>query len=332
MAKRMPLIIGFAGASALLLFYLIILSAINSPTHALSEFARLWYWILALVAGFGIQVGLYSFVRREIGKRDARTTAEVAAAGGVSTGSMIACCAHHVATDLLPAVGISASAAALFSEYQVPLIATGIASNAVGSSMMLHIIQKRDLYPDKGLLASLRKIDAVKVRNMATALAVFFVLLSFALVKGNDVQTASNSGDGSGNSGIPSKPSSRNGNGGPSGDSRRGAGETKTSGESSVEIAVTPIDLGRNARASFEISMNTHSVELDYDLLQISTLEDDLGTAYSPVKWEGSPSGGHHRSGVLIFPKLSSRAKSVRLIIKDVAGVPARSFEWEVPN
>mgnify|MGYP005839986349 CR=1 FL=1 len=193
--------------------------------------------------------------------------------------------------------------------------------------MMLHIIQKRDLYPDKGLLASLRKIDAVKVRNMATALAVFFVSLSFALVKGNDIQTASNSGDENGNSGIPSKPSSRNGNGGPSGDSRRGAGETKTNGENSVEIAVTPIDLGRNARASFEISMNTHSVELDYDLLQISTSEDDLGTAYSPVKWEGSPSGGHHRSGVLIFPKLSSRAKSVRLIIKDVAGLPARSFE-----
>ncbi len=332
MGKRRPLYMGVAGAVGLLFFYFAVLSLVNSAAHAAEEFARLWYWILALAAGFGIQVGLYSFVRREIGERIRGATAEVAAAAGVSSGSMIACCAHHVATDLLPIMGISA-ASVFLSKYQVPLIATGIFSNVIGASLMLNVIQRHDLYPNRGFLAALRGVDAVKVRNAAIALAVFFVPLSFALSKELDTSGTSGVGERGTSSGGASSPSAKEndeGDAARSGDAKSGAGETRTNDENSVEIAVTPVGLGPNAPAAFEIVMNTHSVELDFDLVQMSSLEDDRGTIYRPVKWEGSPPGGHHRSGVLTFPKLSTNASSVKLIIKNVADVPRRDFEWRL--
>ena len=76
--------------------------------------------------------------------------------------------------------------------------------------------------------------------------------------------------------------------------------------------------------------MNTHSVDLDgYDLGKLALLRDDAGKEYLPVFWD-SPTGGHHREGVLTFQITDSENQYFNLIIRDVAGVEERTFHWEL--
>jgi hypothetical protein len=97
-----------------------------------------------------------------------------------------------------------------------------------------------------------------------------------------------------------------------------------------VTVDVKPMQFAAGKPAKFEVSMNTHSVDLSADLTAVSTLTDDQGKEYRPVGWEGDGPGGHHRSGVLEFPALEGTPKSVTLVIKDIASVPERVFQWEL--
>ena len=73
--------------------------------------------------------------------------------------------------------------------------------------------------------------------------------------------------------------------------------------------------------------MNTRSVELDGDLIAIAALRTTAGEDLAPVKWDG-PTGGHHVSGVLSFPRPASLNRSLALILRGIADVPERVFEW----
>ncbi len=105
---------------------------------------------------------------------------------------------------------------------------------------------------------------------------------------------------------------------------------TKINSENFVSIEIKPIDFSFNKPIKFDVSMNTHQGSLDSDLTKISFLEDDKGNIYQPLSWEGSPPGGHHRSGTLSFPRLSEKTKFIKLIIKNVYDVPERVFKWEL--
>lgn len=102
----------------------------------------------------------------------------------------------------------------------------------------------------------------------------------------------------------------------------KNAFQTLISTENNVEFQVTPL-----SPSEFQIEINTHSVELDFDLTEISALYDDTGNAYKPLKWEGSPPSGHHRSGILKFPQISKNAKSIKLVIIDST---EREFSWDI--
>ena len=99
-----------------------------------------------------------------------------------------------------------------------------------------------------------------------------------------------------------------------------------------VTVDVTPVTFAVGQPAKFEVSMNTHSVELGVDLIAVSTLTDDQGKEYRPVSWDGTGPGGHHRSGVLEFPALEGTPRSVTLVIRDIAKVPERVFQWDLEN
>ena len=78
----------------------------------------------------------------------------------------------------------------------------------------------------------------------------------------------------------------------------------------------------------FQVVLDTHSVNLDaYDLKSIAVLRDDTGKAYASTGVE-SKGSGHHREATVSFSKLSSDAKRVELVIKDIAGVKERVFRW----
>jgi len=140
--ERKPLIYGFLGGILLISFYFFVLSFANSFQHAMQEFLKLWYFILPIVAGFGTQVGLYFYIRSFTNRIN--LNGEVMATGGVSGGSMIICCVHHL-FDILPIIGLSAFSLFLVN-YQTSFLLFGILSNFVGLSMILGIIQRNNLY------------------------------------------------------------------------------------------------------------------------------------------------------------------------------------------
>ncbi len=137
------ILIGVGAAALLIIVYLGIITLAEDWTHALEQTTELWFWVLALAGGFGIQAGLFSFIRQGIRKRRLAATGSVAASGSVSAGSMAACCAHHL-SDVLPLLGLS-GAAVFLVRYQLFFIIVGVLSNIVGITIMLETIQRHGL-------------------------------------------------------------------------------------------------------------------------------------------------------------------------------------------
>lgn len=108
--------------------------------------------------------------------------------------------------------------------------------------------------------------------------------------------------------------------------------------QGSVTFAVVPLNLDAPSETiDFEVTMDTHSVELSWDLAAQSTLTTDTGPGTAGVTGISWPSGsGHHFVGTLSFPAqtadgqpLLEGANAVTLTIRD-AGVAERTFEWEL--
>lgn len=97
--------------------------------------------------------------------------------------------------------------------------------------------------------------------------------------------------------------------------------------DNNVTVRVQPINISNGI--DFEIELDTHSVELNYDLVAISKLSDNKGREYFPVSWEGYPLGGHHRKGILKFTQPENDIVSIRLDLNKVAGVD-RVFQWDL--
>ncbi len=97
-----------------------------------------------------------------------------------------------------------------------------------------------------------------------------------------------------------------------------------------VTVAATLLRDQGEATA-IRLVLDTHSVGLDgYKFDEIAILQDDTGKSYPVVAVEQASGGGHHRQAVLRFGKVSSEAKTIELIVKDVAGVKERIFRWSI--
>jgi len=104
--------------------------------------------------------------------------------------------------------------------------------------------------------------------------------------------------------------------------------ESKIDDQASVTVTVTPTLLSEESREwKFDITLSTHSVELDQDMTEIAILTDDSGKEYGPVRWEGAEPGGHHREGILFFTPITPYPQHLKLNIRDVGGVQ-RLFSW----
>lgn len=114
------------GVIGLLVLYFTIVSLISGRDFAFSQFAAFWYFIIGLAGGFGIQIGLYSYLKSAINLNASKGV--IAVSGTTSTVAMISCCAHYFA-NLLPIIGVS-GAIALIGQYQIELFWLGLAANA----------------------------------------------------------------------------------------------------------------------------------------------------------------------------------------------------------
>ncbi len=174
-AMKKHIIIGTGAAALLAIIYLGLITLTQDWSHALQQTVELWYWVLALAGGFGIQAGLFSFIRQSIHERQAATTGSVAASGGVSAGSMAACCAHHL-SDVLPLLGLSGVAIFLV-RYQLFFIVVGVLSNIVGIAIMLETIQRHGLSDRLGRL----KWNMNLVKKGAMVSAALIIVATFFL-------------------------------------------------------------------------------------------------------------------------------------------------------
>ena len=308
---------GIGGAVLLTLFYWLVLTLANSLAHAVEQWRQWWFWIALLVIGFGSQVGLYSYIRYALRERKMKGVGrEVVAAGGVSAGSMVACCAHHL-VDVLPIIGVSAAAVFLV-EYQLFFIIVGVVSNAVGIVYLLEVIKKHVFYKEGGVLGRLAQFDVAQLRRWAIigailVLAVVFMrtqeVIGQRKVVAQDVSAIDEKVLVELSSVADTVLSIRTDVGG------------------GLTIEATPIDVELRKPIQFDISLNTHQGDLNFDLVEQSVLIDDAGNEYSPIEWQGERSG-HHVSGKLIFPPLNGGANGMTLIISDVYEVAERVFEW----
>lgn len=106
--------------------------------------------------------------------------------------------------------------------------------------------------------------------------------------------------------------------------------DRKSNRENRVRVDVVPVQLVSGKPAQFEVRMNTHSGDIGQDMVSVCALKDDNDREYQPVSWDGSPPGGHHRSGILEFPSIDGNTESVTLVIRNIANVPERIFTWKL--
>jgi hypothetical protein len=105
--------------------------------------------------------------------------------------------------------------------------------------------------------------------------------------------------------------------------------------QGAVGFVVTPLNLAApGATLDFDVSMNTHSIDLGWDLAARSRLVTDTGLEVSGQSW---PVGsGHHYEGTLSFPATTAEGQSLldgaaRLTLS-ISGtdVAERLFTWEL--
>ena len=113
----------------------LVLYSLNFPQMAIFQIKKYLLLLILLVAGFGIQIGLYTYLRH----KEAVCTLTSMASGGVSSISMILCCSHYLINILQ---FISLSFATFLTKYTFYILLFGVASNIAGILFMLNKIKK----------------------------------------------------------------------------------------------------------------------------------------------------------------------------------------------
>lgn len=112
--------------------------------------------------------------------------------------------------------------------------------------------------------------------------------------------------------------------------------EATTSGTRTSEggqVTVAASWGGPAAGASFEVALDTHSVDLDALDLSDAVLRNDRGETLLARPW-AAPKGGHHRAGTLTFDgdqaPFFGGASWVELVLIGVGDVLERTLRWEI--
>lgn len=134
-----PILYGTLGSVLLLGVYFATLSLVSGWSFAQSQFASFWHFIVSLAVGFGIQIGLYVYLRSLI-RGGAGSGKVLGATGATSTAAMISCCTHYLA-NLLPVLG-AAGAVTFAAQYQIELFWLGLLFNIGGVFYIANRIYK----------------------------------------------------------------------------------------------------------------------------------------------------------------------------------------------
>jgi len=102
----------------------------------------------------------------------------------------------------------------------------------------------------------------------------------------------------------------------------------KVDSQGEVSVGILPKNVPDSEIWEFEVTLDTHSLELSEDLPKLTRLWVEE-KEYAPLSWEGDPPGDHHREGILKFNKISPSPKEIKLKMTDVGRISERLFSWE---
>ena len=128
---------GILASLGLLAIYFSLVSLISGIDFAQEQFARYWYFILTLAAGFGVQVALFTRLKQVV--KGARGGV-IAASGATSTFAMVSCCSHYL-VNILPIVG-AVGVLTVISQYQIELFWVGLIANFLGILYLTNKLRK----------------------------------------------------------------------------------------------------------------------------------------------------------------------------------------------
>jgi len=131
---------GVIASVSLLLLYGVTMTLLSGWQATIEQFQALWYFMIPLAVGFGIQVSLYTKLNIAI---KTKAQASMKTSGVASTGAMLACCVHHL-TDVTPFLGL-AGLSIFLTRYQVPILTLGIGVNIIGIVVMLKHLKRLTL-------------------------------------------------------------------------------------------------------------------------------------------------------------------------------------------
>ncbi len=126
---------------SLLFVYFILVGLISGIKFALSQFSTYWYFLISLAVGFGVQMGLYLYLRYLVKNSSMKMGGKtIAVTGTTSTLAMISCCAHYLA-NIVPILGI-AGALTIVAQYQIEIFWVGLVFNLFGITFIVNKIVK----------------------------------------------------------------------------------------------------------------------------------------------------------------------------------------------
>lgn len=134
-----PAFYGTLASCILLGLYFAVLTLVSGWEFAVDQFAAFWYFIVSLAIGFGVQIGLYVYLRNLVWSGHG-TGQMLGVTGTTSTAAMLSCCTHYLA-NLLPILGI-AGIVTFVTQYQTELFWMGILFNLIGVAYMINRIIK----------------------------------------------------------------------------------------------------------------------------------------------------------------------------------------------
>ncbi len=106
---------------------------------------------------------------------------------------------------------------------------------------------------------------------------------------------------------------------------------TQTSDGGQVTVVATWA--GPSTGAVFDMTLDTHSVDLDAMDLADAVLRSDRGQTLSALPWT-APLGGHHRAGMLQFggdaASFFAGAQWVELVLTGIGELPERTLRWDL--
>jgi hypothetical protein len=133
--KIKAVIYGSSAVIIVLLLNLLVLSLLGFPIMAMEIIKKYLILIVLLIAGFGFQVGLFTYFNG----LNAISCSTTVVSGSISGTSMILCCSHYI-LNLLPFLGafIGVSFLSGLSKYIPYFLWLGIFSNIIGIGVLFY--------------------------------------------------------------------------------------------------------------------------------------------------------------------------------------------------